>query len=425
MKNIKNNKLFLILGDKNFQQEKIEDILSHFFENKKLEQNIEKYQPGRHDWNKISEQILTYSLFGIPRFFIVEEAEIFSTEKNLKDILNSAKEFYQSGDLEKAFKLTLSALQQIDIDETYFESLQENPSNISKLFDEYVDSSEFCVELIKKFSLPEKMPERNFNTNIESLVSHMPDGHYLIITSSNYDKRKKIFKDIQKIAFIYEQPTTKKDTFEHKKNIDLYVKEFLTKIGKKISTDDLIFLQDLCYEYKNFEKNLEKLIILTHENSEISRDDILLAFDDEILVDSKMLSNYIKEKNLQKIITIITNSTQTKQDYIKLVGYLRSLIKNSIILKEVFEERVIKDYSVFVNYLTRTKENIFFTGSTFFQQHPYYLFQCYQTFIDYDKDFLTSMYIFLFEIDKDLKSTQKNPVDLLMDFFNTLFNPRK
>lgn len=425
MKNIKNNKLFIILGDKNFQQEKINNILSSFFENDKFDQNIERYQSGKHDWNKIGEQLLTYSLFGTPSFFIVEEADILSSEKNLKDLLSSAKEFYQSGDLEKSFKLIISALQQLNINEKDYQMLQENPSHISKLFDEYADNSEFCIELIKKFSLPEKMPEKNVNTNLESLVLLMPEGHYLIITASNYDKRKKIFKELQKIAVIYEQQTQKKDYFEHKKNVDAYVKEFITKIGKKISIENLIFLQELCYEYKNFEKNLEKLVILTNVNQEISRDDILLAFDDEILIDSKMLGNYIKEKNLEKIITIITNPTQTKQDYIKLIGYLRSLIKNGIILKEFFEEKIIKDYPGFVNYLNHIKENASLIGGSFFQQHPYYLFQCYQTFVNYDKDFLITMYMLLFEIDRDLKSTQKNPVDLLIDFFYQMFNPRK
>lgn len=425
MKNIKNNKLFLVLGDKSFQQEKIEIILASFFEGKISDQNIERYQPGKHDWSRICEQILTYSLFGIPRFFIVEESEIFSSEKNLKDLLNSAKEFYQSGDLEKSFKFIISALQQIDINEKDYENLQENPSHIAKLLDEYIDNSEFCIELIKKFSLPEKIPEKNVNTNLENLITHMPEGHYLIITSNNYDKRKKIFKELQKIAVIYEQLNTKKDTFEYKKNIDFYVKEFILKTGKKITTEDLIFLQELCYEYKNFEKNLEKLAILVNTNSEITRDNILVAFDDEIIVDSKLLGSYIKEKNLQKIISIITNPTQTKQDYIKLVGYLRSLIKNGIILKEFFEERIIKDYSSFVNYLNRIKENQSITKESFFQQHPYYLFQCYQTFCDYDKDSLLSMYILLFEIDRDLKSSQKNPIDLLIDFFDKMLNPRK
>lgn len=425
MKNIKSNKLFVILGDKSFQQEKIETILASFFEDKKFEQNVEKYSPDRHDWNKITEQALTYSLFGIPRFFIVEEAEIFSLEKNIKDLINLARELYLSGELEKAYKFTISSLQQIDIDENDYQILKENPSHIANLLNEYIYNSEFCIELIKRFPLPEKLPEKDINTNLTGLVTQMPEGHYLIITSSNYDKRKKIFKELQKIAVIYEQPTLKKDNVEHKKSIDTFVKEFITKIGKRISTEELIFLQELCYECKNFKKNLEKLMILTHENPEITREEILLAFDDEAIVDSKMLSNYIKEKNLQKIISIITNPTQTKQDYIKLTGYLRSLIRNGIIIKEILEDRTIRDYSSFVNYLQRIKENPDFKTSSFFQQHPYYLFQCYQTFSGYEKDFLTSMYISLFEIDRDLKSTQKNPMDLLIDFFNNMFNPRR
>ena len=126
-----------------------------------------------------------------------------------------------------------------------------------------------------------------------------------------------------------------------------------------------------------------------------------------------------------KTFNPITNSTQTKQDFIRLTGYLRSLIKNGIILKEVLEDRTIRNYSSFVNNIQRIKENFDHKTNSFFQQHPYYLYQCYQTFSNYEKDFLITMYISLFDIDKDLKSTQKNPTDLLIDFFNAMFSPRK
>ncbi|MCX7770599.1 MAG: hypothetical protein N2202_05900 [Proteobacteria bacterium] len=423
MNNIKDKKLFLILGDKSFQQEKIRFILSSFFEGNIPEQNIEFYSQNRHDWNIIKEQILTYSLFGTPRFFILEETDIFTSEKNIKELLDTAKELYISGEFEKAYKSILSAFLQLDINELDYQKVSENPSNITKFFNDYIDNSDFCIELLKRFKLPEKLPHKYESTDLENIITKIPDGHYLIITTSNFDKRKKIFKDLQKRAVVYEQISVKKEGYEFKKNIDNYIKDIISNWGKKISADNLVLLQELCYESKYFEKNLEKLLILTKDIDEISRNEILLAFDDDAIVDSKMLSQFIKEKNFFKIITLITNPTSTKQDHIKLLGYIRSLIKNGIALKEIFEDRSIKDYSTFVNYLNRVKEN--YANKSLLQQHPFYLFQSYQTFFEYEKDFLISLYIKLFEIDKDMKSTQKNTVDLLIDFFSSMFNPRK
>lgn len=425
MKKYENIKILLVLGDKEYQKEIITAIIHEIADNQDVKNNIEVFPPNKQDWNKIFEQLKTYSLFGTPRFFIVEETNLFTGEKNAKDILNLAIESYNLGDFEKSFNYLISALQSIDINESDYKNLKDNPSNIKKFFEDIIENADFCVEVLKRFELPEKLPEKSMLLDFDGLNKNIPNGHYLIITASNFDKRKKIFKDLQKLAKVFEQTIFKKDSIQNKRNIDATIKDFLTKNNKKISQEDLYLLQELAYESSDFEKNLEKLLLLTYDIDIITSEHISIAFDNLIFADSKLLSQYIKERNFEKIISIISNPTQSKQDFIKLAGYIRSMLRNGIILLEIFENKNIKDYNSFVAFLNQEKHNLISEGSSFFDQHPYYLFQCYQTFGSYDIKHLKEMYIKLFEIDRDFKSTQKKPVDLLIDFFTLLFNPRK
>jgi DNA polymerase III delta subunit len=424
VKKEESKKIFVILGDKEFQKEKINFIVSSITGKHDFKEIVEFIPAGKHDWRKIFEQIKTYSLFGTPRFLVVEETDIFSTEKSTKDILENALECYSSGDFEKAFHLLLTALQSIDISENDYNNLKLNFLLVKKFFESFIDSTDFCVELLKKFELPERLPEKTLHLDFNDLINQIPEGNYLLITASSYDKRKKVFKELFKISKTFEQPQVKKDSLEFKKIIDSTINEMLKTHKKNISPDDLLLLQELAYETQSYKKHLEKLFLLVYDEDTIKEEHIRIAFEDVVLADSKLLSQYIKEKNIEKIISIVINPIQTKQDFIKLAGYLRNMIKNGIILNEFFENRNIKDYAMFQVLINEQKERVLYSGSSFFNQHPYYLFQCYQTVKNYDTLFLKSLYLKLFEIDKDLKSTQKKPVDLFVDFFNYMFNPR-
>lgn len=424
MKKEESKKIFVILGDRDFQKEKINFIVSSITGKHDFKEYVEFFSSAKHDWQKIFEQIKTYSLFGTQRFLVVEETDIFTVEKSTKDILENALEYYSSGDFEKAFHLLLTALQSIDISEQDYNILRSNYSLAKKFFESFIDDAEFCVELLKKFELPERLPEKMLHLNFNDLVDQIPDGNYLIITASNYDKRKNVLKELLKISKLFEQPQVKKDSLEFKKIIDDTIKEMLMVHKKNISPDDLLLLQELAYETKSYKKHLEKLFLLVYGEDMIKEEHIHIAFEDVVLADSKLLSQYIKEKNIEKIISIVINPIQTKQDFIKLVGYLRNMIKNGIILNEFFENRHIKDYGMFQVLINEQKERVLNSGSSFFSQHPYYLFHCYQTFKNYDTVFLKTLYLKLFEIDRDLKSTHKKAVDLFIDFFNYMFNPR-
>ncbi len=424
MKKEENKKIFVILGDRDFQKEKINYIVSSITGKHNFKEHVEFFPSGKQDWQKIFEQIKTYSLFGTPRFFVVEETDIFISEKGTKDILESAFECYSSFDLEKAFHLLLTALQSIDISEQDYSNLRTNYSLAKQFFEPFIDAPDFCVDILKKFELPERLPEQVLYLNFNDLVNQIPDGNYLIITASSYDKRKKVLKELLNISKSFEQPQVRKDSFEFRKIIDITIKEMLNAHRKNISPDDLLLLQEFAYETESYKKHLEKLFLLVYDEDTIKEEHIRIAFEDVVLADSKLLSQYIKEKNIEKIISIVINPIQTKQDFIKLAGYLRNMIKNGIILNDFFENKQIKDYGMFQFLIKEQKERVLNSESTFFSQHPYYLFQCYQTFKNYDNMFLKKLYLKLFEIDRDLKSTQKNPVDLFIDFFNYMFNPR-
>lgn len=418
-----NNSVYLILGASDFQTQQIKNIISSIISNiGGSPDNLDIIPPTKHNWDKILEQVKTYSLFGTPKFFVIQDVNIFSHEKNLKEVIKQMEEYYSEGDYNRAYKFLLTAIYYLDLSTNEYDLLKENPSNIEKYFSDFLQNSDFLVEIIKKEGLPDALPEKAKDFDFDIFFKQIPKGHFVIITASEYDKRKKIFKLFQKYAAIFEQPD-KLSPSEQKKHTEILIKKFINENKKNISTNDLLFLQELLYEHKNVETSLNKLALYTLNKNSITEDDIKKTFDDDAIPDTQTIMLSIRENNLEKIMKVITNARNTKQDFIKLSGYIRSMLRHGIIILELLDGKIINSYDAFIKELN-IKSHSIYGPEKLSQPHPYYLFQCYLTLKEFNILQLKRHYLRLFDIDKDLKSSQKNPVDLFIDFFSEMLSPK-
>ncbi len=414
------NNTYLILGDEVFQKEKINEIIKQITVQP---ENIEIINSEEKSWYAIADDVKTYSLFGIPRLFIIQNADVFKGEEKIEDIINNALNYYLSNDLIRAGKEVLKAIRNLELTEEELLNIKESPSLLNNYFSQYTENTSFLTEIVKKgFINPEKI-KRDDTVNFSELISSIPEGHYLIITAKEYDKRTKNFKIFQKSSQIFEKEEIKLSSKDIKKRIQLEVERFIRSNNKKISSEDLIYLSEKATESPDYKAKLEKLILLVGDSHTISKEEIDNTFDDDISPDSQLIPEFIRKRDISSAVKIVLNQRNTKQDFIKLTGYLRSLMRNAIAIREFSDEAEYNDYYDFdrrfyKKYLdTLPKE-------TLKNQHPYYLFQCYLTFKDFQIEHLRKMYKLLFEIDRKLKTTQTNPSDLFLDFISSLFTTR-
>ena len=107
----------------------------------------------------------------------------------------------------------------------------------------------------------------------------IPENHYLILTSSVVDKRKKIYKAIADKGLIIDcsvaQGARKADMDEQRRVLQNVAGQILSKSGKTIDNQAFHALVDLTgFNLDLFSQNLEKLITFSGKNQAISITDV-------------------------------------------------------------------------------------------------------------------------------------------------------
>lgn len=197
-----NTKVYLIYGDDDFQNEKINELIRKIAVSS---ENIDVIYSGDKDWSSIGDEIRTYSLFGIPRLFIIRDVDIFKSDEKIEDLIDKAFSFYLSKDYERAGKEVLKALNQLELNDEELANLNTSPS----LLEGYLPKSDvnlnFITDLFKKSFIKIENLKKTETFDFSQLLNNIPDGHYLIITTKELDKRTKNFKLFQSVCTYFEK----------------------------------------------------------------------------------------------------------------------------------------------------------------------------------------------------------------------------
>lgn len=409
-------KIFIILGDEAYQKETILEIIKEKGGNRT---NIDTYDFSKYTWNKIEEAVRTYSLFGTPRFFLIPNVTIFLHDEATEELLSECETFVSDNDIESAYKSLIKAISSLALTQEEYIEIKSDISILKTYLLDYAQNLDFVDIILKRYSLPDIYNPAT-SINFDDAFNNIPDGHFVIITAERWDKRTKNYKTLQKRGIVYEKQTQKLSPREIKNLKEKQSEEFIKLNNLKISKETLVLLKERALETDILTPALNKLMLILGDKKEVLKEDIECAFDDDVIPETQNLSEYIRKREISGIFKIICSKKNVKSDYIKLTGYLKSLLRNAIIVKELIKTEDFRDYSDFEKHFHRKNINTYIKN-----QHPYYLFQCMNTFKGFSVQHLENTYIQLFEVEKALKSSQKNPEDIFTDFFVYLFfNPK-
>lgn len=408
--------IFIILGDEAYQKEAILEIIKNKGGNRS---NLDTYECSKYTWNKIEESVKTYSLFGTPRFFLIPNVTIFLQDEATEELLSECENFIADNNLENAYKSLVKAISSLALSQEEYNDIKSDISLLKTYLSDYTQNLDFVDIILKRYTLPDVYNPAT-SINFDDIFNNIPEGHFVIITAEKWDKRTKNYKAFHKRGIIYEKQSQKLSPREIKNLKEKQVDEFIKLNNLKISKETLVLLKERALETDILTPTLNKLSLIVGEKKEILKEDVESAFDDDFIPEIQNLSEFIRKREIAGIFKIICSTKNVKSDYIKLTGYLKSLLRNAIILKELVKTDDFKDYSDFEKHFYRKNINNYMKT-----QHPYYLFQCMITLKGFSIQHLENAYIKLFEIEKALKSSQKSPLDIFTDFFAYLFfNPK-
>lgn len=411
---MKKDNIFIIIGNEFFQKRKLKELIEEYKVNP---ENIEYFDINNSDWQSIKTSLKTYSLFGTPKFFVIQNSTIFKQEEDVKKLIEKCQELVLENNLEKAYGCLIQILSALELSEEDYSDILNDKSQIKVYLEEYLENFDFITKILNHAPLPKTLPVVE-SFDFQSVIDEIPNGHYLVITTEKADKRTKNYKIFEKHSTIFEMVEKKLSEREIAAIKEKILEDFIKTSNKQLSKEDFFYLKERALLCDQLSATLNKLDLLVFEKKEITKEDIEQAFDDDYVPDALKIADFIKKGDFLNIFKIISNTKNAKNDYIKLAGLVKSLLKTAIKVKEDAHPHDFKDYRDF-------EMNFYRKNLAYKKQHPYYLFQCYQTFSPFSLQTLLTAYTKLFDLEKALKTSQQNPVDLFTDFFTFLLsNPR-
>ncbi|MCP3874426.1 MAG: DNA polymerase III subunit delta [Desulfobacteraceae bacterium] len=173
---------------------------------------------------------------------------------------------------------------------------------------------------------------------IDFIEKGIPSNHFLILTSTLIDKRKKIYKAIQEKGFISDcsvaQGVRKADVDEQRVVLQSIAGQILSESKKTIDNQGLQTLVDLTgFNLDIFSQNLEKLIAYSGNNQHIRIADVKSVVKRDKKDPIFNLTNSLMEKNVKNAIFYLNSLLNEGYHFLQILKSFENQIRKLILVK--------------------------------------------------------------------------------------------
>lgn len=170
------------------------------------------------------------------------------------------------------------------------------------------------------------------------IESGIPENHTLLLTTSQADKRKKLFKTIQKHALMVDcqvsRGSRKKDLDEQRAVLSTVSEQKLSSTGKRIAPDAFSRLVELTgFDLSLFSQNLEKLVVFTGKTQVILKKDVdtVICRDKEDPIFD--FTNAFLDKNVPDTLFYLNSLLDKNFHILQLLRALENQVRKLLVMK--------------------------------------------------------------------------------------------
>jgi DNA polymerase-3 subunit delta len=328
------------------------------------------------------------------------DSRIFYSKQDEEKILEKAKEEYDKNDIKKAARHLLSLLGLLnlsfeDVDKTNrSKTLKKitNRFNDEKWLDEIID---YCLE--NGQSVPHG--EDKSKKLQEAIEKGFPKGNHLIITTDFVDKRKSLYKSIEKNGIIIDcfipRGDRRADKIVQEAVLNEKMKSILMQSDKTMDRDTYMAMCEMTgFDLRTFLSNMDKLISYVGERKNITAQDV----------------EHVLKRTKKDPIYEFTNAV-TDRNIASALFYLESLLAGgeidhplqllSAIVNQIRRLLIIKDFT------ESSGSTVWFAGC----RYDHFRSKVMPEIIEHDRAFLKHMddweNMLSKEMDEDVKDQKK------------------
>lgn len=337
--------VLLIYGEELLCKEAFEKLLDALVPGSGRSLNYDPFEGSSEDIHEVITRVNTFSLLSGKKVVSILDSRIFYSKQDEEKILKKAKEEYDKNDIKKAAKHLLSLLGLLNLS---FEDIDKtNKSKTLKIFTSRFSDGKWLdgiIDYCLENSLSVPSGEDKSKKLQEAIEKGFPKGNHLIITTDFVDKRKSLYKSIEKNGIIIDcfvpKGDRRADKIVQEEVLNEKMKSILTRNDKTMGQSAYMAMYKMTgFDLRTFSSNMDKLISYVGERKNITAKDVEYVLKRTKKDPIYEFTNAVTDKNIERALFYLDSLlTGGEIDHpLQLLAAIVNQIRRLLIIKDFTE----------------------------------------------------------------------------------------
>ena len=338
--------VYLIFGEELLYKTVFEELLDELVPAPTRGLNYEPVDGADEKINEALQRINTYSLLQGTKVVAICDTQVFYSKLNEKALIEKAKNEYNNDNIQKAanYLLSLLGLLNLSFDDIISKAnrgkalkLDVGRSAGEEWFDKTID---YCISS----GLTPSDGEDKGKLLQQAIEKGFPKNNHLIITADMVDKRKGLYKAINKYGIVVDCSVPKgerrADRMAQEKVLYENMETVLTKNKKRMDKAAIAAMFEMTgFNLGSFLNNLEKLISYVGERNKITIDDVKFVLKRTKSDPIFELTNAISDRDLEKALFFLNSLLPQLDHPLQLFAAITNQVRKLLLIKGFVESR--------------------------------------------------------------------------------------
>ena len=337
--------VYLIFGEELLYKTVFEELLDGLVPAPTRGLNYEPVDGADEKINEALQRINTYSLLQGTKVVAICDTQIFYSKLNEKALIEKAKNEYNNDNIQKAANYLLSLLRLLNL--SFDDISKANRGKALKLDVDRSAGEEWFAKTIDYCIASGLTPSNGEDKGKllqQAIEKGFPQNNHLIITADMVDKRKSLYKAINKYGIVVDCSVPKgerrADRMAQEKVLYENMETVLTKNKKRMDKAAIAAMFEMTgFSLGSFLNNLEKLISYVGERNKITIDDVKFVLKRTKSDPIFELTNAISERNLEKAIFFLNSLLPQLDHPLQLFAAITNQVRKLLLIKGFVESR--------------------------------------------------------------------------------------
>jgi DNA polymerase III subunit delta len=331
--------VYLIYGDEFLVKELLHKFISAYLDPALHDTNLTILDGNNFGMGELYSRLFTPSLFGGPQLVVIDQTAIFMGKTDQRKLVGKVLDFWKSGDRKSALRAFGQLANLVGLDTR---SISGEEGWIGELLGNRVQPGdvETMGQVAAAFLADGKTVEPSAGESaIEELLNTaFPEGTVLIFTAPDVDRRKKLFKLLDKKGKTVDCSVREERYSKgmERSFFDARVKDTLWEAGKRISPKALNSMYARSgNDLRRLHGELEKLVRFIGDRDEISDDDVNRLFEDFHQAAFFELNNALRSRDISKCLPALYENLKIVAHPLQTLASIATEFRRLLVAREL------------------------------------------------------------------------------------------